>query len=73
MLYSSFLAYLGGVVVGVIVTLIFQYLRTAHGYFKLEPYDEDDTGFYKVNIRIPSEANLLHTDKIILHKEESQK
>lgn len=69
----EYLIFLGGVVLGTIITLIFQHFRTAMGYFKLEPYDEDDTGFYKINIRIPDRTNLLHTDKIILRKEKSQK
>ena len=69
----EYLVFLGGVVLGVAFTLIFQHFRTAPGYFKVEPYDEDNTGYYKVNIRIVDKTNLLHTDKIILHKEKSQK
>lgn len=69
----EYLVFLGGVVLGTIITLVFQHFRTALGYFKVEPYDEDDTGYYKVNIRIVDKTNLLHTDKIILHKEKSQK
>lgn len=69
----EYLIFLGGVALGTIFTFIFQHFRTAMGYFKLEPYDEDDTGFYKINIRIPGRTNLLHTDRIILRKEKSQK
>ena len=68
-----YLVFLGGIVLGIVVILVFQHFRTALGYFKVEPYDEDDTGYYKVNIRIVDKTNLLHTDKIILHKEKSQK
>ena len=68
------LFFLLGMAFGIILTLIFRHFKTAIGYFKLEPYDEDDTGFYKINIRIPGESNerLLHANKIILHKEKSQ-
>lgn len=69
----EYLIFLGGAALGTIFALIFQHFRTALGYFKLEPYDEDDTGFYKINIRIPDRTNLLHTDRIILRKEKSQK
>ena len=69
----EYLVFLGGVVLGTVVTLIFKHFRTALGYFKVAPYDEDDTGYYKVNIRIVDKTNLLHTDRIILRKEESQK
>ena len=65
------LFFLLGMMFGIILTLIFRHFKTAIGYFKLEPYDEDDTGFYKINIRIPGESNerLLHANKIILNKE----
>ena len=68
------LFFLLGMAFGIILTIIFRRFKTAIGYFKLEPYDEDDTGFYKINIRIPGESNerLLHANKIILHKEKSQ-
>ena len=69
----EYLVFLGGVVLGIVVTLVFQHFRTTLGYFKVEPYDEDDTGYYKVNIRIVDKTNLLHTDRIILRKEKSQK
>lgn len=68
-----YLVFLGGVALGAIVTEILVYHRTAHGYFKIEPYDDDDTGFYKVNIRIPGEIDLLKKDRVILNKEYSQK
>ena len=67
-----YLVFLGGIVLGTIITRIFIDFRTAHGYFKLEPYDDDDTGFYKINIRIPGETDLLHNDRIILTKDHSQ-
>ena len=69
----EYLVFLGGVVLGTVVTLVFQHFRTALGYFKVEPYDEDDTGYYKVNICIVDKTNLLYTDRIILRKEKSQK
>lgn len=67
------IVFAGGVAVGAIITEILVYHNTTHGYFKLEPYDDDNTGFYKVNIRIPSNVDLLKKDRIILNKEYSQK
>lgn len=43
------------------------------GRFKLEPYDDDDTGFYTISIEIEHKELLLHKSYVILKKEESQK
>lgn len=67
-----YLIFLGGVILGTILTNVLFYTKCGRGYFKLVPYDEDNTGFYKVNIRIPSDQDLLKKDKIILAKENSQ-
>lgn len=67
-----YLIFLGGVILGGILTNALFYMKCGRGYFTVIPYDEDDTGFYKVNIRIPSEQNLLKKDRIILAKENSQ-
>ena len=67
-----YLIFLGGVILGGILTNALFYMKCGRGYFKLVPYDEDNTGFYKVNIRIPSDQDLLKKDKIILAKENSQ-
>lgn len=49
--------------------------RTATGYFTVKPYDEDDTGFYRINMRIPPENqyDLLEQERLILYREHSQK
>ncbi len=67
-----YLIFLGGVILGSILTNALFCMKCGRGYFKLVPYDEDNTGFYKVNIRIPSDQDLLKKDKIILAKENSQ-
>lgn len=68
-----FLFFLGGVAFGTIITRIVLDLRTSHGHFYLEPADEDDTGFYKVNISITPNQNLLKKKYIILEKDNSPK
>lgn len=67
-----YLIFLGGVILGTILTNTLFYTKCGRGYFTVIPFDEDDTGFYKVNIRIPSDQDLLKKDKIILAKENSQ-
>lgn len=67
------LVFLGGVFTGLGLASLFFSLKSGHGYFKLEPYDEDDTGFYRINIRLYSNQNLLKKKYIILEKDNSQK
>ena len=68
-----YLAFLGGVIAGLIITrLIFRRI-SGFGYFYLEPYDDDNTGFYKINMAIKPNQNLLKKDYIILEKDHSQK
>ena len=62
-----------GVVIGVLLTLLFFYRKSGYGYFIIESYDDDETGFYKINIRIPTQDKLLKKKQIILYKEDSQK
>ena len=68
-----FLVFLGGVLLGSITTHILSDLKSGYGYFKIEPYDEEDTGFYKVNVCITPNQNLLKKNKIVLYKDSSQK
>ena len=63
-----YLVFLGGVILGSIITQILLHRITGYGYFKVEPY-KDEEGFYSVNVRIPNEQDLLHINKIILEKE----
>ena len=66
-----YLAFLIGVILGTIITQVLVQYRTGYGYFKVEPY-KDEEGFYTVNVRIPNEQNLLNIDKIILKRERTQ-
>lgn len=70
-----YLAFLGGVVVGTIVTRVIIGLQSGKGYFKIEPYrDEDGTeGLYAVNVCLTANQDLLKKKQIILHKDNSQK
>ncbi len=64
-----------GVAIGWMLADLFFNRKTTSGYFTIEPYDEDDTGFYCVNMRIPPENqdNLLDKKRIVLYREHSQK
>ena len=66
-----YLAFLIGVILGTIISQVLIHHRTGYGYFKVEPY-KDEEGFYTVNVRIPNEQDLLHIDKIILKRERTQ-
>lgn len=63
--------FLGGVVIGIIVSKIGVLRLSAYGHFKLEPYDEDNTGFYKINMKVTPNQDLLKKDFIILEKIDS--
>lgn len=66
------LVFLGGVFTGLGLVSLFFSLKSGHGYFKLEPYDDENTGFYKINIKLYSNQNLLEKKYIILEKDNSQ-
>lgn len=68
-----YLAFGGGIVVGCIITGLYIYNHSGLGYFKLAPYDEDDTGFYAINITIEPTENLLKKNLIVLKRDSSQK
>jgi hypothetical protein len=65
--------FLGGVVIGIIISKIGVRRSSAYGAFRLEPYDEDNTGFYNVHIILNPNQGLLHKKYIILTKDDSQK
>lgn len=67
------LVFLGGVVLGVILNRILIDFRTARGHFYIEPYDEDDTGFYRINISVTPNQDLINKNYIFLQKDTSQK
>lgn len=60
--------FLGGVVIGIIISKIGVRRSSAYGHFKIEPYDEDNTGFYKINMEVTPNQDLLKKDYIILEK-----
>ena len=70
-----YLAFLGGVVLGTIVTRMIISSESAKGYFKVEPYrDEDGTeGLYAVNVCLTANQDLLKKKQIIWHRDPSQK
>lgn len=66
------LAFVGGALVGILFAAWRMAWKTASGYFKTEPL-EDEEGFYKVNISITQDQNLLNKSTLILKRDPSQK
>ena len=64
-----------GVLVGCIVTRLLFNMTSGHGEFIITPYDEDNTGFYTVNVRVDTNDNLLKKRRVVLSikKNNSQK
>lgn len=64
-----------GIVLGWVLSSLYSIKHTINGYFTIEPYDEEETGFYRVNMRIPIEeqTDLIHKERLILYREYSQK
>lgn len=48
-----------GIFVGCIVTRLLIDMTSGHGEFVITPYDEDNTGFYTVNVRVDTNDDLL--------------
>ena len=67
--------FLLGLMAGYAIAKLFTEKKTSTGYFTIEPYDEEETGFYRVNMRIPIEeqTDLMHKERLILYREYSQK
>ena len=68
-----YLAFLGGVLLGSIFTQLIVRFRTGYGYFKVEPYSDEEPGLDKVNVCLTPDQSLLKVKKIVLHKDPSQK
>ena len=66
----NFLILCIGVALGAVLTLLFFYHKSGYGYFTVVPYDDDDTGFYNVNFRIPTQGDLSKKKQIIFYREE---
>lgn len=69
----DYLIFLGGVILGTIISMILHRYKTCYGYFKIEPYEDGEDGIYTINMRIPKSQDLSNAKQIILHKDDSQK
>lgn len=72
-----YLVFLGGVFIGAIITCVIHQKTSAHGYFTVTPYSDDeiavDEGFYSVKVSLPKDVNLMNKGRIILHNSNSHK
>lgn len=72
-----YLVFLGGVFIGAIITCVIHQKTSAHGYFTVTPYSDDeiavDEGFYSVKVSLPKDVNLVNKGRIILHNSNSYK
>lgn len=72
-----YLVFLGGVFIGAIITCVIHQKTSAHGYFTVTPYSDDeiavDEGFYSVKVSLPKDVNLVNKGMIILHNSNSHK
>lgn len=71
----ALLIFIIGITIGWVLSSLYSIKHTSNGYFTIEPYDEEETGFYRVNMRIPIEeqTDLIHKERLILYREYSQK
>lgn len=69
----NYLIFLGGVLIGSIITQLIVRNKTGYGYFKIEPYSDEEPDLYKVNVCLTPDQSLLKVKKIVLHKDPSQK
>lgn len=65
------IVYLVGVLVGVVITLLVLALRSALGFYRVDPVDPDE-GTYSIKIRLTRDDKLLKKKLIMLYRE-SQK
>lgn len=72
-----YLVFLGGVFIGAIITCVIHQKTSAHGYFTVTPYSDDeiavDEGYYSVKVSLPKDVNLVNKGRIILHNSNSHK
>ena len=69
----NYLIFLGGVLLGSIITQLIVRHKTGYGYFKIEPYSDEEPEMYKVNVCLTPDQSLLKVNKIWLYKDTSQK
>ena len=66
--------FLGGVFLGIIFAAICLSVKAGRGYFKVEPYIDEDgplDGIYEVNVRLKPNQDLIKKDVVVLIKEHS--
>ena len=68
----SYLMFLGGVFVGSIIALSLMYLKSGYGWFRIEPYEDDEDDLYTVKISLKKDQALLKKKQIILKRDYSQ-
>ena len=69
----NYLIFLGGILLGSILTQLIVRNKTGYGYFKIEPYSDEEPDMYKVNVCLTPDQSLLKVNKIWLYKDTSQK
>ena len=70
----EYLFFLGGVIVGTIITRLLIDLRSCHGYFTLNPIDDPDLPeYYTVSVRLMQGQPLNKKKMIILTKEQTRR
>ena len=69
----NYLFFLGGVLLGSIITQLIVRHKTGYGYFKIEPYSDEEPDMYKVNVYLTPDQSLLKVNKIWLYRDPSQK
>ena len=72
-MYYLIFGFLGGVLLGSIITQLIVRHKTGYGYFKIEPYSDEEPDMYKVNVCLTPDQSLLKVNKIWLYKDPSQK
>ena len=72
-----YLIFFGGVMIGVISSYVILDRTSAHGYFIVVPYTDEevsiDGGFYSVKVSLQKDMNIVNKNRIILHKSDSHK
>ena len=68
--------FLGGVFLGIIFAAVRLFIKAGRGYFKVEPYIDEDgplDGVYTVNVRLKPNQDLTKKGMVVLFKEHPHK